>query len=154
MNITSQANSASRLAIAAREAVSVELPAGAAVHGVGGTLWLTQEGDQRDHVLAAGTTFCTDRAGRVVLSAIDGGAVALVRDKAPAHCVPGTVSIDSLRALTREAELAKARYIASVFSRAAERLRDALRHGVRPERDGSEVEGRTADQFRGFVRSH
>ena len=159
MNNTSHANNASRIVVAAHAATSVELPAGAAIHGVGGRLWLTQEGDLRDHVLVAGMTFCTDRAGRVVLSAVDAGAVALVSERAPAHCVPGTVTIDSIRRVTREAELAQARYLSGLFVRAGERLLAALRRIVHPapldELRAGLVEGeaRARERFRGFVRS-
>ena len=154
MNNTSQANSASRVVVAAHSAASVDLPRGAAVHGLGGRLWLTQEGDQRDHVVVAGTTFCTDRSGRVVLSAIEGSAVALVRETAPSHCVPGTVTIDSIKRIKRDAEIAQAKYIAGLFVRLGEWLAGWARGTVRPERSGSEVEGRTPEKFRGFVRSH
>ncbi len=33
-----------------------------------GALWLTQERDERDHILAAGEQFVVDRRGRVVIS--------------------------------------------------------------------------------------
>jgi hypothetical protein len=118
-------------------------------------------------VLVAGMTFCTDRGGRVVLSAIEGSAVALVREAAPASCVPGTVTIDSIRQVTREAELAQARYISGLFARAAERLLGALRRTVHRESPSVElraalgelkaglVEGEASarERFRGFVRS-
>jgi hypothetical protein len=60
----------SLLTIGANKAASVEVAPGTSVQCMFGTVWLTQEGDQRDHVLAQGATFCTDRTGRVVLSAL------------------------------------------------------------------------------------
>jgi hypothetical protein len=80
---------------------------------VRGKLWLTQEGDTRDHVVPAGATFCADRTGRVVLSAVDSASVVIVR-KAPRYCVPGTVAIDSIERFTRNARAAQAKFVAGL----------------------------------------
>jgi hypothetical protein len=40
-----------------------------------GVLWVTQEGDPADHLLAAGETFQTRRAGRVVAQAMESSLV-------------------------------------------------------------------------------
>src|SRR5215213_8793080 len=66
-----------RIGIAANEAVSVQIRVGTAVQSLSGTIWLTQENDTRDYALPAGTTFCADRAGRAVLTALDDRAVAI-----------------------------------------------------------------------------
>src|SRR5687767_2770184 len=95
MNNTSARDRASRIDVSANTAASIEVAAGAAIQCITGKLWLTQEGDPRDYVVPAGTTFCTDRAGRVVVSAIEGASVAAVRT-APASCVRGSVTIDSM----------------------------------------------------------
>jgi hypothetical protein len=153
MNNTSAANEASRIVVAAQEAMSIEMPAGAAIQCVAGKLWLTQEGDARDHVVPAGTTFCTDRPGRVVVSAIDVESAVLVRKIAPRHCTPGAVTIDSIERFTHAARAAQAEYVAGLFVSMFEWLRGLVtRNSVRPERSGSAVEGRTGG-FRGYVRS-
>lgn len=48
------------------------LPAGGApaVYVVAGTAWVTQEGDARDHIVAAGGSVALARHGRIVVQAI------------------------------------------------------------------------------------
>lgn len=150
MNNTSSAESASRIAVAANQAASIELPAGAAVGCVAGKLWLTQEGDARDYVVPAGTTFCTDRAGRVVVSAVDAASVVVVRETAPAHCVRGTVRVESVERFSHEARRAQAEYVAGMFVRLAAALVRLFRR--RAARPPTAVSGAT-DAFRGYVRS-
>lgn len=41
------------------------------IKAVDGTVWITQEGDSRDIVLRNGESFVFDRAGKVLLSALD-----------------------------------------------------------------------------------
>jgi hypothetical protein len=104
--------------IAEGDAASFDVRAGAAIRCVAGKLWLTQEGDVRDYVVPAGTTFCTDRSGRVVVSAIDGASAVPVFERAPAHCVPGSVAIDSIERFTDAARKAQGQYVAALFSKA------------------------------------
>ena len=149
MNNTRAVDRASRIEVAASAAASIEVSAGAALQCIAGKLWLTQEGDARDHVVPAGTTFCTDRGGRVVMSAIGGASVVLVRKAAPRHCVPGTVTIDSLERFTHTARAAQAEYVAALCARLAGWLRarvgsKAVRVSTGPAR---------TDAFRGYVRS-
>lgn len=56
---------------------------------LGGTLWITQDGDPRDVVIGAGEAFDLDRNGRVLASALGGpgrgdGRYLLLDAKAPA----------------------------------------------------------------------
>lgn len=44
--------------------------AGAELRVLSGRVWVTQEGDGEDHVLEAGSTFLTDRAGRVAVQSL------------------------------------------------------------------------------------
>ena len=148
MNNTSSAESASRIVIAAGEAASIEAAAGAAIQCVAGKLWLTQEGDARDHVVPAGTTFCTDRAGRVVVSGVDGEALVVVHESAPAHCARGSVTIDSIERFARSAREAQARYVADTFSVLVRRLARVFRRDVVHPPASGRTEG-----FRGYVRS-
>ena len=153
MNNTSPAVSASRIAVAAGEAASIEAAAGAAIQCVAGKVWLTQEGDARDHVVPAGTTFCTDRAGRVVVSGVDGAALVVVRRSAPAHCARGSVTIDSVERFARSAREAQARYVAEAFARLGVWLARVFRRGaVRPSTSLPITTARTQG-FRGYVRS-
>ena len=80
MNSTSAADRVSRIRIAARQAVSVMVEAGTEIRCVSGRIWLTQEGDARDHCIPAGVTFWTDRAGQAVMSSISGPSVAIVSE--------------------------------------------------------------------------
>src|SRR5215217_7980815 len=101
--------------VAVNEAASIDMHAGAALQAISGKVWLTQEGDSRDHVLIGGTTFCTDRSGRVVLTGIDAPAVVLVWKAAARHCVPGTISIDSMRRIALAAQAARSELVAAAF---------------------------------------
>jgi hypothetical protein len=126
MNNTSSVDRATRIEVAANQAASVEVLAGAAIQCTTGKLWLTQDGDTRDHVVSEGTTFCTDRSGRVVLTAVDGASVVVVR-KAPGYRVPGTVTIDSLERVTRSARAAQAKFVARLVMSVVEWAVSALR---------------------------
>ena len=119
MNSTSSPARSSRIALAPRQAVSVMVEAGAAIHALSGRIWLTQEGDTRDHCIAAGLTFCTDRAGKAVMSAVGGPAAVVVRHAAACGegCVPGTVSVGSIERITRAAREARARYFGGLLAR-------------------------------------
>jgi hypothetical protein len=114
----------SRIEIAGDRAVSVNVEVGATIQCVSGRLWLTQEGDARDYSVPAGVTFCADRSGRAVLSAIGGPSVVTVREARAARsgCVPGTLTIDSIERITRDARAAQSAYFASVLTRMAASL--------------------------------
>ncbi len=115
MNTTYAHAVSSRIAIEAGSAASIQVGVGAAIRCVSGSIWLTQEGDARDHWLVAGVSFCVDRGGRAVLGALDGPAAVIVE---PAHSMaPGTLRIDSLEALTRRAREAQAQGVAYAFSK-------------------------------------
>jgi hypothetical protein len=128
MNNTSSMYRASRVEIAGNRAVSVEIGVGATIRSVRGRIWITQEGDTRDYCIPAGVTFCADRSGRAVLTAIDGQSVAIVRDGGveSAGCVPGSLRIDSMTRFTRAARSAQAAYLALAIARMARWLRTAI----------------------------
>ncbi|PLY06825.1 MAG: hypothetical protein C0622_00605 [Desulfuromonas sp.] len=51
-----------------------------------GRCWLTQEGDSRDHLLAAGERFTSRSRGRVLVTAISGCRLTLVDAAAQQTC--------------------------------------------------------------------
>ena len=77
MNNTYSHDESRRIEIAADAAVSVQVSLGTTIQCVGGTVWLTQEGDPRDHVFPAGESFSVDAPGRAVLTAVGGPSVVL-----------------------------------------------------------------------------
>ena len=119
MNTTASMHGASRIEIGGRRAASVDVAVGATIQCVKGRLWITQEGDTRDYCVPAGVTFCTDRNGRAVLSAIDETSVAIVRKSQSQSCTPGSLRIDSVERMVRAARSAQAAYIGTAFTRAA-----------------------------------
>jgi len=54
------------------------------VECVSGTLWITQDGDQRDIVLAPGESFAFDRPGDALISALDDSRFLLLEACPPA----------------------------------------------------------------------
>jgi len=108
-----------RIQIARNEAVSVLAAIGTAIQCVYGTVWLTQENDTRDHTVPAGTTFCADRAGQAVLTAIDDRASVIVHygDLFASGRIPGTVQIDSFEQLTRTARKAQQAALVDIAKR-------------------------------------
>ncbi len=55
---------------------------GARIEPVKGTLWITEEGEPQDFVVAAGDVFLVSRPGRTVVQAMDAARVWL-RDEGP-----------------------------------------------------------------------
>jgi hypothetical protein len=53
-----------------------------------GTLWLTQQGDPADHLMAAGETFAINRRGLVVISALKDSELAVGQGVAEQLSVP------------------------------------------------------------------
>jgi len=117
MNNTYSHDESRRIEIAADAAVSVQVSIGTTIQCVRGRVWLTQEGDSRDHAFPAGVSFSVDTPGRAVLTALGGPSVVLVtRDKRPAF-VPGTLRIDSIEAITRTARQMQASYLSRAISK-------------------------------------
>ena len=59
------------LELAQGEAYSLgAIPAGRRIRCLSGTLWITQTGDGRDHIVLPGESFTAERPGRVVLQAL------------------------------------------------------------------------------------
>ena len=50
--------------------VTISAAFGLVVRARRGSLWISQHGDRRDHVVSAGQCFVTDRAGPLVISAL------------------------------------------------------------------------------------
>jgi hypothetical protein len=118
MNSTLHGQRATRLRIAPRQAVSVNLEIGDAIYCGSGRIWMTQAGDVRDHCIPAGITFCADRNGQAVFSAVDATSDVIVRRGAPgASCIPGMLRIDSIEGLARAARKAQASAIAEAAAR-------------------------------------
>ena len=137
MNITYSNGETRRIDIGPDQAISVQVTYGTLVQCVHGRVWLTQQGDSRDHCFAAGLTFCVDRPGRAVISALDGPGVIVVRRPAPGAAtayLPGTLRIESLERLTFAARQARSEHVrestARVFRWPLKALR-TLRHAVR-----------------------
>jgi hypothetical protein len=126
MNNTSSANRASHIEITSNQALSVDVAPGTAIQCVSGRLWLTQEGDARDHCIPAGVTFCADRSGRAVLTAIDGPSIVMVRERAAGY-VPGTVTVDSMDRVSRYARTLQAAELAHLLGRAGAWIVAALK---------------------------
>lgn len=114
MNSTYSQGKSSRIDIAVGEAVSVQVSYGTLVQCLHGHVWLTQEGDARDHFFAAGLTFCIDKPGRAVITALDGPGVVIITRRAcgmTAAYIPGTLTIDSLERLTAAARQAQSEHM-------------------------------------------
>ena len=114
-------------------ATSVKVAAGATIRCMAGKVWLTQEGDARDYCVPAGVTFCADRSGQAVLSAIEGPSTVIVQASAAegSRCVPGTLRIDSIEELTRRARAEQAAYVAHVLMSMAASAFTAIQRLVR-----------------------
>jgi len=62
----------------------VHEPLGRRIECVTGSLWVTQDGDPRDIVLAAGESFAFDHRGDALISALDDASFVLLETRAPA----------------------------------------------------------------------
>ena len=58
-------------------------PFGHRIECLSGSLWITQDGDSRDIVLAPGDSFSFDRAGDALISALDDSRFLLLEACAP-----------------------------------------------------------------------
>jgi Protein of unknown function (DUF2917) len=56
--------------LSARTTLTVEQPLGLEVVCLQGTLWITHDGDQLDHVLESGCTYTAKRGGRMLVHAL------------------------------------------------------------------------------------
>jgi hypothetical protein len=57
--------------LAPHEAATIMADRGTEIRVVQGSLWITQEGDSQDHIAVAGTRFCSDHKGTIVVSALE-----------------------------------------------------------------------------------
>ena len=66
-----------RLALKQRDTLTLEAARGALVRCLEGLVWITQDGDRADHIVAAGDSFRVDRDGAVILQATRPARVAI-----------------------------------------------------------------------------
>ena len=59
------------LALAAGQVLTLDDAAGLRILARSGTVWVTEEGDPRDHIVRPGDTLIVARGGRTVVQAID-----------------------------------------------------------------------------------
>jgi hypothetical protein len=57
--------------LAPQRVVRVRARVGARIRCVAGSLWITQDGDPKDHILAQGEIFCADRRGLLLAYAFE-----------------------------------------------------------------------------------
>jgi hypothetical protein len=67
-----------RLALHPQRAESIAATRGTVVRSLQGTIWLTQEAVPHDYFLIPGTRFVSESDGKIVLTSLDGAAVAQV----------------------------------------------------------------------------
>lgn len=65
------------LALEAGQVLTLDDAAGTRIVSRLGTVWVTEEGDQEDHILGPGETLTIDRGGRTLLQALQPAWVAL-----------------------------------------------------------------------------
>jgi hypothetical protein len=66
-----------RLALRQRDTLTLEAARGALVRCLEGLVWITQDGDRADHIVAAGDSFRVDRDGSVIVQATRPARVAI-----------------------------------------------------------------------------
>lgn len=79
----------SEVELAQRQVMSLADAAGVRIVARGGLLWVTQDRDRRDVVLAAGESFVVDGAERVVVQALTAARVGLIAPPAEARAAAG-----------------------------------------------------------------
>lgn len=108
---------------------------GACVHVHWGDLWITQEGDTKDHVVASGESFAISKPGTTFLAAIRESGISVMERCRNSDAIDGEPRLDKfkmeriwpeLSEVERHMEQAarlRARYIANVVSRGWNTLR-------------------------------
>lgn len=114
------------------EAVTVLAERGTEVRVEHGLVWITQEGDGEDHIVAAGTRFCSGYSGNVVVSTLSEASRIVVSWTDPARAggyVRSGVWLDYARIQQLEyaAQRARANELARLFREGVARLRRAWR---------------------------
>ena len=71
------------LALAAGQVLTLDNAEGLRILARSGTVWITEEGNPRDHIVRAGDTLIVARGGRTVVQAIDPAWISLA-EGAPA----------------------------------------------------------------------
>ena len=113
--------------IGENKALSLHLPVGSAIYSVVGTLWVTQEGTTKDFVVAPGERFDVRSHSQIVVTALQGAAVAFLAPEG--HMGPALVAStpEVLDALTARALRFRRRELARLTRLAFRRLRLLLR---------------------------
>ena len=65
------------LALEPGQVVTLDDAAGTRIHARSGTVWVTEEGDSDDHIVAPGQTLVVARGGRTLVQALQPACIAL-----------------------------------------------------------------------------
>jgi hypothetical protein len=85
MNITAKAPV---VALEAGEVLTLEDAQGTTILARLGTVWITEEGDERDHIVGPGDSLVVARRGRTVVQALKAAWVSLTEGITPANDTP------------------------------------------------------------------
>jgi hypothetical protein len=144
-----------RLALRPHQTVSISAAPGTVVRGLEGTVWLTQEALLADCILIPGTRFVSASRGKIVLSALDGAAVARVYapecDTRLAHIGTG-LQFDPgvLERIEKEARRAQAQEIGRLLRLLGDFVSSAWR-SIKAKGGRRKAEGTPAVSPRGHV---
>lgn len=116
-------------------AISIEACPGTDVRALEGQVWITQEHDAQDYVVAAGTRFTAGRSGPVVVSALGGTASVAVSlsEAAPGHIIAHSrvsLDYDNLDQLRRAANRARVREVSRLIRRGLAWLARTWHHAL------------------------
>jgi len=140
--------------LAPNEALTIMVDHGTEIRVVQGALWITQEGDGRDHIVAAGTRFRSGHRGAIVVSALERASRASVSWADPGRArgyLHSDVQLDygQIEQLQNAARRLRAEELARLVSRGFARLARAWSRIVEQRRP----EARTAPHFPSAMRS-
>jgi Protein of unknown function (DUF2917) len=93
-----------------------------------GCVWVTQEGDGRDYILASGDAMRVSKTGLTLVMAIEDSRVSLVAPEKPntQPSAPRYLSGGTVESLTNRAKQLRAEYIGHLAGRFKEKLRGAV----------------------------
>jgi hypothetical protein len=106
----------------AHETLVLDNAKGLAIESLGGSLWITQEHDSKDHVLGAGEVFRVRRNGTTIVYATKGASIRVACDDARAAESTAAAAVSPRRRHARSAAAA----LVQVFRTGAVRVRLAL----------------------------
>lgn len=102
-----------------------------------GCVWVTQEGDARDHVLSSGEAMVLSKTGLALVMALEGSMVSVVKPE-KSHARPAEPHIpggETLELLATRAKQMRSEYVGHLASQVSETL------------------GRAVSSWRGWIRS-